>query len=271
MNNFNLSQNQLQKIIDNRTSPYVFLETISSDKENKSSYLFSDFVDILTFNHSDDLGYFFRKAQNYLDQGYWLCGYFGYELGYYLEPALYSFREKSNSNLAWLGVSRKPHFLDVEQSSALFKTKKSDQANYSINNIKPNISQERYSKTIEKIKHYLEEGLTYQVNYTFKIKFDFTGSIFDFYSNLRLNQPTAYAALIDTGSDQFISLSPELFFRIEDGKITARPMKGTADRGRTKSEDNQVCIALRESKKMQAENIMIVDLLRNDLGRISKR
>ena len=271
MNNSQLSQNQLQKIIDNRTSPYVFLETISSDKENKNSYLFTDFVDILTFNHSDDLGYFLRRAQNYLNQGYWLCGWFGYELGYYLEPALHSLRKKSNSNLAWLGVSKKPHSLDIKQSSALFKTKNIEQANYSINNIKPNISQERYSKTIGKIKDYLEQGLTYQVNYTFKIKFDFSGSIFDFYSNLRLNQPTAYAALIDTGSNQFISLSPELFFRIEDEKITARPMKGTADRGRTESEDKQACAALRESEKIQAENIMIVDLLRNDLGRISKR
>jgi para-aminobenzoate synthetase/4-amino-4-deoxychorismate lyase len=266
MSNCQFHENQLPKLLSCTTPPYVFLETILPDKENKNSYLFTDFIDILTFNHGDDPDSFFNKAQSYLKKGYWLCGYFAYEFGYCLEPALKALSQKNNFALAWLGVSKKPRLIHNANV-----TVKPCQVDYTIDNIHPNINQDQYSESIQKIKYYLEQGLTYQVNYTFKIKFKFCGSIPKLYLHLRDSQPTPYAALIDTGLDQFISLSPELFFRIKGKKIITRPMKGTIERGKTMDEDKKACAFLRESQKMQAENVMIVDLLRNDLGRISKK
>ncbi len=266
MNNCGSCENQLYKLLKNTTPPYVFLETISCDQENKNSYLFTDFIDILTFNCGDDPDSFFSKAQNYLKKGHWLCGYFAYEFGYFLEPALKSLREKNDFTLAWLGVSKKPLIINNIKN-----TPRLHQPNYAISDTSSNVDQSQYSKAIQKIKHYLEEGLTYQVNYTFKIKFKFCGNACDLYFNLRDSQPTPYAALINTGCDEFLSLSPELFFRIKGKHIIARPMKGTIQRGKTANEDKEVCAILKKSPKIQAENVMIVDLLRNDLGRISKK
>ena len=145
-----------------------------------------------------------------------------------------------------------------------------DKSSYEIKNIRPNISQREYAEKIKKIKGYLEQGLTYQVNFTFKEKFDFKGDVIDLYLDLRKSQPTPYSALIDTNEEKILSLSPELFFRIDKNKIIARPMKGTIKRGETEKEDSQSKTNLKESKKVRAENLMIVDLVRNDLGRISK-
>lgn len=90
------------------------------------------------------------------------------------------------------------------------------------------------------------------------------------FAALRRSQPAAYAAWIDTGAEQVVSVSPELFFNWQDGQILARPMKGTAARGATAQADAQAADALRSSKKERAENVMIVDLLRNDLSRIAQ-
>ena len=83
------------------SSPFVFLETVSPDRENKNSFLFNDFKEILTFGRDDDIEMFFRKAEDFLKKGYWLSGYFSYEFGYWLEPALYHLRQKTGFPLVW--------------------------------------------------------------------------------------------------------------------------------------------------------------------------
>ncbi|MFH1504338.1 MAG: anthranilate synthase component I family protein [Candidatus Omnitrophota bacterium] len=103
------------------------------------------------------------------------------------------------------------------------------------------------------------------------MKFDFTGSSFSLYSKIKFRQPTSYAAFIDTGKESILSFSPELFFRINGRKIITRPMKGTIKRGLSFAQDKKLKDELRKGKKTQAENLMIVDLLRNDLGRISNK
>jgi len=276
MDAYQLSENYLCEFLNRQNHPYIFLETLTHDKENKNSFFFNNFTDLLIFNYGDDPGLFFKKAQDYLDKGYWLCGYFAYEFGYFLEPALKPLREKNDNSLAWLGACKNPVLIDYQKKYSSLENKNSSlfssaQAHYKIKNIRPNISHSEYSDGISQIKHYLEEGLTYQVNFTFKVKFDFEGELLDFYLNLRHTQPTSYAALINTGQSQIISFSPELFFRIRGKNIVARPMKGTIARGKTPEQDRRACVMLRESEKIRAENVMIVDLLRNDLGRISKK
>ncbi|MBU2473206.1 MAG: aminodeoxychorismate synthase component I [Candidatus Omnitrophica bacterium] len=251
------------------SQPYVFLETLRFDQENRSSFLFYDFVDQLKFYPGDNPEKFFKKAEAYLDKGFWLSGYFSYEFGYCLEPALRKLVKKNRQPLAWLGVSKKPKNISKRGRLAEFFT--GPAGNYQILNLRPNISRSDYLEQIKKIKSYLEQGFGYQVNFTFKVKFDFSGSPLACYLNLRRSQPSSYAALINTGQSQVISLSPELFFRINGRQIIARPMKGTIKRGLTIAEDERLKQELKLSPKTKAENIMIVDLLRNDLGRIAKK
>lgn len=269
MKNLKPIQEQLSAYGNYTKSPYVLLEAITPDKHNYASYFFRDFNEILTFKHGDNLQLFFEKIERYLKRGYWAVGYFAYEFGYYLEPALYSLQAQSQSPLAWFGLSGPPSLL--AHSKTILGSNQGSDLSYAITNIQPNISETDYYRKIQKIKFYLEEGLTYQVNFTFKVKFDFRGNPLDLYMRLRQAQPTAYTALIHTGKDYILSHSPELFFRIDKDCIKARPMKGTIQRGLTLSDDQKLSRRLQTDKKTQAENLMIVDLLRNDLGRIARK
>ena len=263
-----LSQNEITSLLKlYPKKPFVFLETANFDKENKNSFLFQDFEDVLVFKSGDDLDIFFAKAESYLKNGFWLCGYFAYEFGYFLEPALANLRQNYSFPLAWLGVCKKPRYINHK----IYEPQAGNKPGYCLKNITPNLSLKKYSLQIAKIKNYLKQGLTYQVNFTFKVKFDFCGKISDFYSALKKSQPTAYTALINTGKESILCLSPELFFRIKNDKIIVRPMKGTAPRGLFSQDDEKNRLWLNKDPKIKAENLMIVDLLRNDLGRISKK
>lgn len=263
-----LSEADLKNALkDKLSSPFVFLETASFDKENRVSFLFNNFHKIITFNNGNNPNLFFKEVQGYLKSGFWLCGYFAYEFGFFLEPALSALRKTSAYPLAWLGVCREPLRINHLRHNPDFKD---EDLEYSVKNIKPNISQRSYTDKIARIKEYLRQGLTYQVNYTFKVKFDFSGDVLDLYLNLRRSQPTSYMALINTGKSFILSLSPELFFRKQGKMITARPMKGTSARGRTPQENNKKLRELKTDTKIRAENLMIVDLLRNDLGKIAQ-
>jgi para-aminobenzoate synthetase/4-amino-4-deoxychorismate lyase len=128
---------------------------------------------------------------------------------------------------------------------------------------------ETYNAAIAKIKDCIAEGKTYQVNYTMRLHADFRGSTWDFFLHLAQNQNN-HAAYIDTGQYLIGSVSPELFFQLSGNTITCRPMKGTAKRGRTTIEDNEQSECLKNSEKNRAENVMIVDMIRNDLGKIAE-
>jgi len=133
----------------------------------------------------------------------------------------------------------------------------------------PMIDREIYEAAIAKIKDSISEGKTYQVNYTMRLQTDFSGSSWNFFLHLAQNQ-NEYAAYIDTGRYAICSASPELFFQLDGNTITCRPMKGTAKRGRTTLEDHKQSEWLKISEKNRAENVMIVDMIRNDLGKIAE-
>ena len=141
-----------------------------------------------------------------------------------------------------------------------------------IANIRANIGQQAFSDALARIHDYIAAGDTYQVNYTYRLRFDAFGSIHALYARLRGRQPVPYGALIalDDGS-AVLSLSPELFVRHEDGVLTARPMKGTAPAAPPQQQAENVLRAtnLAADPKNRAENLMIVDLLRNDIARVA--
>jgi para-aminobenzoate synthetase/4-amino-4-deoxychorismate lyase len=127
-----------------------------------------------------------------------------------------------------------------------------------------------YSRKISQIRGLIRDGETYQVNYTLPCRFRHTGSAVALYLALRKTQRVAYSAFLSFPEARILSLSPELFIERRGNMLTTRPMKGTAARGGSEAEDRKIAEHLRKDPKSRAENLMIVDLLRNDLGRVAK-
>lgn len=136
--------------------------------------------------------------------------------------------------------------------------------------IEPLISRECYCNAISDIKKYIEKGYTYEVNYTYPSKVTACSEPLSLYERLLKEQTTPYNAFIKNSYEEILSFSPELFFRLKGNKILTKPMKGTVARGFNPKEDAKNIEFLRNDEKNRAENVMIVDLLRNDLGRIAK-
>jgi para-aminobenzoate synthetase / 4-amino-4-deoxychorismate lyase len=132
----------------------------------------------------------------------------------------------------------------------------------------PDTARDAYDRAVADIRNAIRNGDVYQVNHTFRLRGPFTGEVEPVYHRLRRAQQTGWFAFIDLGDHTVVSVSPELFFATTGSGIRARPMKGTAPRGRHPAEDAAAARRLRASSKDRAENLMIVDLLRNDLGRV---
>ena len=147
-----------------------------------------------------------------------------------------------------------------------------DAAPAGVADIRANVDQAEFTRALHRIHDYIVAGDTYQVNYTYRLRFDAFGSPLALYARLRARQPVPYGALVtlpDGGA--LLSLSPELFVRHAQGELTARPMKGTAPAAPPEqtAENARRATALAADPKNRAENLMIVDLLRNDIGRIA--
>jgi para-aminobenzoate synthetase / 4-amino-4-deoxychorismate lyase len=127
-----------------------------------------------------------------------------------------------------------------------------------------------HAAAVARVKEHIAAGDTYQVNLTLRLRSRLRGDPWAFFLALQRRQRSGYGAFIDTGEDVVVSASPELFFRLDGERIVARPMKGTAVRGRDAAHDRRLAARLRASAKERAENVMIVDLMRNDLGRIAR-
>lgn len=143
-------------------------------------------------------------------------------------------------------------------------------ADYRIGTLMPSVDRARFAEAFDRIRHELAEGNTYQANYTFRMSGSFEGDAASFFADLCNAQRGHHSAFIDLGRFAICSASPELFFEIQGLDIVARPMKGTARRGRTLGEDLAAGAELAASPKNQAENVMVVDMVRNDLGRIAE-
>jgi len=140
---------------------------------------------------------------------------------------------------------------------------------YTLGALAPSIDRAAFDDAFARIKEHLAAGDTYQVNYTFRTESTFAGDAAALFADLCASQRGQYSAFIDLGRFAICSASPELFFEFQGLDIVARPMKGTSKRGRTLQEDRERGAALAASAKERAENVMIVDMVRNDLGRIA--
>jgi para-aminobenzoate synthetase/4-amino-4-deoxychorismate lyase len=134
----------------------------------------------------------------------------------------------------------------------------------------PSVGQAEFHRELARIKALIRSGDTYQVNYTHRLKARFAGDCWNCFLRLVAAQDAPYGAFVDTGEWVVCGASPELFFHLNGTYIECRPMKGTATRGRTEAEDLARAQALQASEKERAENVMIVDMVRNDLGRVAE-
>ena len=133
----------------------------------------------------------------------------------------------------------------------------------------PRVSRDEYDAAVTRIRDLIAAGDTYQVNYSFPLTSIFTGDTYAWFRSLCLAQGAQYSAYLDLGRYKVLCLSPELFFERRGDQVITRPMKGTIHRGRWPAEDRELAEWLKQSAKDRAENVMIVDLLRNDLGKVS--
>ncbi len=233
---------------------FVLLETEKKDKDNYRNILFVNPLDIIVASHKDELQKCLHEIERALASNYFVAGFISYEAGYLLEEALHSYFPKSKTPLLWFGVYEAPS-VRKEPFLSSFKSP------YYLSAPSLSVKYNQYKSSIEKIKRLIGWGETYQINYTLKYGFNFYGDILSFYSALKKSQRVQYSAVIGHKNKFILSLSPELFFRIKNNKITVKPMKGTATAD-TSSD------WLAHDEKNLSENVMIVDLLRNDLGRI---
>jgi len=243
-------------------------------RDGDRSLLFIDPEEVVTTTRPDELDSCLLRLEEALGSGLWAAGFISYEAGYFFEPSLRP-KYAGRFPLLWFALFRKPFVFDHRGGSfspTLPFPLEEDAAPppFSISDGHLDLGREEYRAAVGAIRERIAAGDTYQVNFTMKYRFRLEGSPAGLYLSLRDNQPVPFASCIHTGETDILSASPELFFRIEGERITARPMKGTSARGRTGREDIIEALRLAVDGKNRAENIMIVDLIRNDLGRICR-
>jgi para-aminobenzoate synthetase/4-amino-4-deoxychorismate lyase len=255
----------------------VLLETSRFDSQNRHSYLFLEPIEIFQANKAAELDALFTWIESSRRRGLHLAGYFSYECGYLLEEKFSKGSLAAQQNplpLAWFGAYRSPLVFDHAQAKFLGPVPpqafSADPPERFANEVSLEITSAEYAQKICAIKQYIEAGDTYQVNFTDSVTVENPHNPAAAFEVLSNSQPVAYSALLHVGAQYILSLSPELFFRIRDGRITTRPMKGTIPRGLDLDEDDQQAKRLQSDEKNRSEHIMIVDLLRNDLGRICR-
>lgn len=203
--------------------------------------------------------------------GFYSCGFAAYELGYVLEKKLIArLPPQREVPLLYFGVFKAPQKLN-RKALANFLDKHSQPDNPATPSFQPAWAADAYGRAFENVHAFLYAGDAYQVNLTFPIRaaIEHQAAV-SLYARWRGRQRAAYGAYAHLPDCDVLSLSPELFFRIDDGVITAQPMKGTAARGLSAAEDAAMLKALQHDEKARAENLMIVDLMRNDISRMAE-
>ncbi|MBI3647313.1 MAG: aminodeoxychorismate synthase component I, partial [Actinobacteria bacterium] len=225
-------------------------------------------VGVLEAKRPDEVAGAIAGAEAAAARGLWVGGFVAYEAAPGLDPALKVRSREAGDPFVDLPLAWFAMFEEAEETK--LPAPPDDAPQEADAAWRPSVDRETYERAIREIHERIRDGDTYQVNYTLRLRSRVAGDERGLYRDLCHAQRGAYAAYLDLGRYRILSASPELFFAIDGGRIATKPMKGTARRGRWPAEDAQVASALLTSAKDRAENAMIVDLLRSDLGRISR-
>lgn len=238
----------------------VLLDTARTSPENRRSLCFTSPVKTLVAERPGEVPSLLEEMETATEAGKYVAGYLAYEAGY---PFVDLETPDVDEPLAWFGVYNRVHSLaPPEVSLGLSRLSGCGSAE----NVTLGVSREEYIEAVEQIRHHIREGDVYQINYTAPVRFRTEGDPRLLYRRLRQRQHVSYGAYLNLGPRQILSCSPELFLRRTGEEVQTRPMKGTIRRGRTLEEDRELRKTLVTDPKNRAENLMIVDLLRNDLS-----
>lgn len=234
--------------------------TVILQKADTGWMMFESPVDILQADRQDQVRKTLASVEEAVSAGLFAAGFITYEAAPGFDKAFRT-HPASDIPLVWFGLYR-----NVEEtiSQPLFHER-----TFTVGEWRPSVSEAEYLGTIARIRSYIAAGDTYQVNYTIRLRAAFQGDPYSFFSSLCRAQRGNNCAFISFDGHSICSASPELFFALNGRSVVSRPMKGTAQRGLTYDVDMANAGALRKSEKNRAENIMIVDMIRNDLGRVA--
>ena len=238
------------------------MEVRFDDRQSGHRYGFGGEGEVVEALFVDDVIPAFAHIEAEVAAGRWAAGFVSYEAAPAFDPVLAvrsNGREAATLPLLWFAL-----FDDRGDVGAV------PVGHYMLSGWEGIEDTARYNRSLAQIRSHIQVGDTYQVNYTYQQSARFQGDPRAFYADLLTAQSAAYGAYLDTGRFQILSASPELFFLRQDDRIECRPMKGTAARGRWTAEDRTLRASLLISEKERAENVMIVDLIRNDLGRVAR-
>ena len=214
---------------------------------------------VLVANRTGEVRGVIEQAEAESLAGAWVAGFVAYEAAPAFDDALAVRMPQPELPLAWFAAFRSAVSEPVGRGDA-----------YRMAPWRPEISAGEYEADVAAIQELITIGDTYQANYTLRLRGSVEGDLASLYTDLLQAQRGGYHALLTTGSHALLSASPELFFRWDGRRVESRPMKGTMPRGRWEQEDRRRRERLLASGKDRAENVMIVDLLRNDLGRVAR-
>ena len=240
----------------------VFIDDLDPSRGIPSSYLFRAPIDVITASTHDEVPGAFDAIDKALARGRFVAGYISYEAGLQIDAPVLS-RHQHPGPLLWLGVydqcvALEPASIHIAEAGLIEDTQ----------DIRPSIDEGEYTHNVREAIKYIAAGDVYQVNFTCRLRFRNSGTPRGLFARLRNAHPVPHSAFINAGDHQIISISPELFLRRDGQHILTRPMKGTMRRGRWFEEDERIANTLHHDEKNRAENVMIVDLMRNDLGRV---
>lgn len=234
----------------------------------RRTLLFADPVAILEARMADDVPGVLERVDRARTEGLHAVGFVSYDAAGGLDPSLrtaHPSHAPTDLPCAWFALTRAPTQIDLADRC---------EEPFALSKLTPSTSRAEYERAHSTILEQIESGALYQLNYTFRLRGRFDGDDLALYRTLRdaqtWGQSARYSAYLNLGRWRLLSASPELFFRREGNTLEVRPMKGTSKRGRWLEEDDAMAAGLRESPKERAENVMITDLMRNDLGKIAE-
>jgi len=242
-------------------TPTILLDSCAEGDFGRS-WRFSGHVTTLRAMTPEEVQPVLAEAETATEQGLYVVGFVAYEAASALNPHLPALPPRPGLPLAWFALFRERH--------AAVAGSEPPHGEGPELSLAATLDQSAYTDTVQRIHAAIARGESYQINHTFPLQGRFDGDPLHLYRQLLQSQRPAFGAYLDTGSHTIISASPELFFELLDGIVVTRPMKGTAPRGRFSDEDRTLARELCRSPKERAENLMIVDLLRNDLGQVAR-
>lgn len=250
-------------------APFVLLVESSRETARERALLFRSPLRVIQCRRPQDVPACLSLAEAAVSAGHYVAGSLAYEAGYGLHEKLLPLASREPAeHVLWLGVFEHAEELRGAAVAAhLAERAGSERAR--ISDLSFERTRAEYAADFARIQEYLQAGESYQVCHSLRARFGASGSPAALFQRLRAEQLTPYSALIDTGEYSLLSLSPELFFRKRQGQVELKPMKGTAASGRDAVEDARIASAMQSDPKTRAENVMIVDLLRNDIGRLA--